>query len=53
MAKKPKKENALAELLGDEARWNNYAAKVKKDNIRRPAFQEEFAGLLPDWRELS
>ena len=43
----------LVEVIGDEARWNNYAAKVKQDNIRRPAFQEEFARMLPGWRDLS
>ena len=48
-----KVRHLLVEVLGDEARWNNYAAKVKQDNIRRPAFQEEFARMLPDWRELN
>jgi hypothetical protein len=68
MAKKPKKRDALAELLvaaapkvrrllveviGDETRWEKFAAKVKQDNIRRPAFQQEFARVLPGWRELN
>jgi hypothetical protein len=48
-----KVRHVLVEVLGDEARWKNYAAKVKQDNIRRPAFQEEFAGMLPGWRELN
>jgi tetratricopeptide (TPR) repeat protein len=43
----------LVEVLGDEARWHKFAAKVKQDNIRRPAFQQEFAKVLPDWRELN
>ena len=43
----------LVEVLGDEARWNKFTAKVKQDNIRRPAFQQEFTKVLPDWRELN
>jgi hypothetical protein len=45
-------DDMLFEVLGHEARWNKYAAKVKQDNIRRPAFQEEFARMLPGWRSL-
>ncbi|MEA1971595.1 MAG: hypothetical protein U9N37_08285 [Thermodesulfobacteriota bacterium] len=48
-----KVRHLLVEVLGDEARWNNYATKVKQDNLKRPAFQEEFAGVLPGWRELN
>jgi hypothetical protein len=47
-----KVRHMILEVLGDQARWNKYAAKVKKDNIRRPAFQEEFARLLPGWWDL-
>jgi hypothetical protein len=48
-----KVRHLLVEVIGEEARWKNYAAKVKQDNIRRPAFQAEFAGVLPGWRELT
>ena len=43
----------LVDVLGDEQRWVKFARKVKQDNIRRPAFQEEFAKVLPGWRKLS
>ncbi len=43
----------LVEVLDDEKRWNVFAAKVKQYNIRRPAFQDEFAEIVPGWRELN
>jgi len=43
----------IVEVIGEDARWKKFAAKVKQDNIRRPAFQEEFARVLPGWRELN
>ena len=48
-----KVRHLLVGVLGDETRWKNFAAKIKQDNLKRPAFQEEFASVLPDWRELS
>ena len=58
MTRKPKKEDALAELLAAASAavltdLILQLAKVRQDNIRRPAFQEEFARMLPDWRELN
>ncbi len=39
----------LIEVIGDKGRWEKLALKVKQENIRGPAFQEEFARVLPDW----
>jgi len=48
-----KVRHLLVEVFGDEVRWKNFAAEVKQDNLRRPAFQEEFARVLPGWRALT
>jgi hypothetical protein len=42
----------LVDILKDENRWKTFAGKVKSDNFRQPAFQEEFAKVVPGWREL-
>jgi hypothetical protein len=42
----------LVEVLRDKERWRTFAIKVKQDNLKRPAFQEEFAKVVPGWREL-
>jgi len=51
-ARNIRKNDLLAEVLGDEARWKRFAAKVKRDNLRWPAFQEGLSKVLPDWREI-
>lgn len=47
-----KVQHQLVEVIGDKKRWIVFAVKVKQDNIRRPAFQEEFAEIVPGWQEL-
>ena len=42
----------LVDILKDGNRWKTFAGKVKRDNLRRPAFQQEFAKIIPGWREL-
>ena len=47
-----KVRHLLVEVMKDPERWNKFAKKVKQDNIRRPAFQDEFAKTVPEWRDL-
>ena len=47
-----KVRHMMVDILKDENRWKAFAGKVKRDNLRRPAFQEEFAKIIPGWREL-
>jgi len=37
-----KVHHVLVDVLCDTSRWRDFAIKVKQDNIKRPAFQEEF-----------
>ena len=47
-----KVRHVLVDILKDENRWKVFASKVKRDNLRRPAFQEELTKIVPGWREL-
>ena len=42
----------LVEELNDKARWCAFALKIKQDNFKRPALQEEFVKVVPGWKEL-
>jgi len=47
-----KVRRVLVDVLRDPSRWRDFALKVKKDNIKRPAFQEEFTKAVPGWQAL-
>ena len=47
-----KVHHVLVDVLRDPSRWRDFAIKVKKDNIKRPAFQEEFTKAVPGWQAL-
>lgn len=47
-----KVHHLLVDVLRDAPRWRDFAIKVKRDNIKRPAFQEEFAKAVPGWQAL-
>jgi predicted methyltransferase len=47
-----KARRLLVEVLKDKERWRTFAVKVKQDNIKCSAFQEEFAKVVPGWRGL-
>lgn len=45
--------HVLIDILRDDSRWLSFARQVKRDNLKRSAFQEEFAKAVPGWRELN
>ena len=47
-----KVRSILVDVIKDEARWKSFAGKVKSDNIRKAAFQEEFGRVITGWGEL-
>jgi hypothetical protein len=40
------------DLLKSGNGWEKFAGKIKRENLRRPAFQEELAKAVPGWKEL-
>lgn len=47
-----KVQHMLMDVLKSKDRWDTFAVKVKGDNLRRRAFQEEFNRIVTGWREL-
>jgi len=40
------------DVLRQPEKWRAFAKKVKEENLHRPAFQEEFARVIPDWKDI-
>ncbi|NQU22116.1 MAG: hypothetical protein HQ567_12590 [Candidatus Nealsonbacteria bacterium] len=40
------------DVLKTPAKWEAFAKQIKADNLRRPAFQEEFTKEVPSWRNV-
>src|SRR3990172_1455966 len=43
----------LVDVLRAEKRWRTFAGKIKRDNLKRQAFQEEFAKAVPGWCDIA
>ena len=39
----------LVDVMKKTDEWKKYALRIKTNNAKRPAFQDEFAGVIPDW----
>jgi hypothetical protein len=40
------------DVIKTPAKWEAFARQIKAANLKRPAFQEEFAKLLPGWNAM-
>ncbi|MDP8238802.1 MAG: hypothetical protein P9X24_06915 [Candidatus Hatepunaea meridiana] len=40
------------DVFKEPAKWEAFARQIKTANRKRPAFQEEFARVVPGWRDL-
>ena len=40
------------DVMKTPEKWEAYGRKVKAMNIKRPAFQYEFAKVIPGWKDL-
>lgn len=42
----------LVDVMNKTEEWKKYALSIKSKNINRPAFQDEFKRVIPDWEYL-
>ena len=46
----PKIRRVMVDVLDDSDRWNRYKAEILRKTERRPAFHEEAAERIADWK---
>ena len=42
----------LVDVMKEPGEWKKYALPIKLNNSKRPAFQDEFSRVIPDWKNL-
>ena len=42
----------LVDVMKKPDEWRKYALPIKLNNVKRPAFQDEFAKVISDWNNL-
>ncbi|MBC2702935.1 hypothetical protein [Desulfobacula sp.] len=42
----------IVDVMEKTDKWKKYALPIKLNNDRRPAFQDEFERVIPDWKSL-
>ena len=42
----------LVDVMNTPDEWKKFALPIKLHNAKRPAFQDEFAHVIPDWKSL-
>lgn len=42
----------LVDVMKKTGKWKQYAMSIKLNNAKRPAFQDEFARVIPDWESM-
>lgn len=47
-----KVRHLMLQVMDDRQRWEKLAGKIKRENHNKPAFQQEFALVIPDWDQL-
>ena len=47
-----KVRHMYVDIMKTPEQWSHFARKVKLDNKKRPAFQEEFENIIPGWKVL-
>lgn len=47
-----KVRHMYVDIMKMQEKWIKFGRQVKQDNVRRPAFQEEFSKVVPGWKKL-